>query len=1048
MAISVANLHHLPIPISHLPFGQHCRHWYEPIIGGIRHASRRINLHFSLALAIILTMRTPTPTMGTVAAAAALLAATGGIGGVAPSSSALFAAAAPQECPGGAKPGQDGVCPNPDMAGDEDSEDYESGDSSSGSGDDWSSGGNPNAHKMEPGEEKPPVTCDTYLELPGFSQGVYETRSFYQEVSWSENVNKPDVCMSLDNILQICNSYRPHYHEPYVHFPAAYLKEMKRIVFIGGGDAMLLHEALKYPSVELVLGLELDQKVVRESLKHFRTQPHFDDPRVQWWFGDAAKSLALLPREWFGTFDLIMVDLSETAMSISVNDDLDIFGALALLMKPDGIFVKNELYFGQMSRLFDHSVFVYIQNNPILCEQDWAMGSNYHDFLHPKIDEGHLETQKVPTLYYFPLEDEDDHHYRVIKDYSRNDARAQGKCDDYDREVAEAKNPPPKKELVKPTQSAGVLLVVEADRVVGTLFALMQLSDLVKAHGMHPLGEGAISLESSSGQDSTGLFLAMEEGYIVAHSYPSESHVGLEIVLWSKIAMQDELRTAIMEAISAPEDAYSSYRVIHGGMLGAKNWEEDLGAVGAVKKNLRSCDPEVKAAEPQIGEGPIPEDIFHTAVSEGLALLPRKMDKVVAVICGVDGEDDCSLVKSLVKEKRADKVVAMWACPKDGNKARKDRGEISHLYICDDKDLKRAAKIDEGYSALVVDRKASPNFVTSLKDRFCKKKDPGQHIVFRDRVTIMSSRHTDAEIDFFDHCLKHLVKPHVRSGRILIDGTALFGIIGTTDPGNVRRIVSVQESIGEKTGKRTRMEKMVGGPVQHQKDYDPDHFPPNAYDERDSFRQYTNQKPFASQSLYQIDVDEADAKKLSPEVIKNAMEAVIKANSNFSGAKRVDYSTEIGDGSVSAAIRGEGHIIAIWDGKSRLTLNTLTHGEQYDPVPEKPTKVLASDMVLTWHKNQIVDLFIQGLQSSASVAVREQMPRGSNRVVNFRKDINAIPNCANHFDLCEDFAEEGECDDDSEESDKEWMHKYCSLNCGTCGLMEMGEGGRPNEEER
>merc|ERR1719232_1817696 len=149
---------------------------------------------------------------------------------------------------------------------------------------------------------------------------------------------------------------------------------------------MLLHESLKYPSVELVLGLELDQKVVRESLKHFHIQPHFDDPRVQWWFGDAAKSLALLPREWFGTFDLVMVDLSETGMSISVMDDY-----------------------------------------PILCDQDWAMGSNGVDFLRPKLDGGHMEEHDVRTFEYTPLDDEDE-HYKLIKDYSRNDARKQGKC--------------------------------------------------------------------------------------------------------------------------------------------------------------------------------------------------------------------------------------------------------------------------------------------------------------------------------------------------------------------------------------------------------------------------------------------------------------------------------------------------------------------------------------------------------------------------------------------------------------------------------------------
>ncbi|KAL7547358.1 hypothetical protein ACHAWF_010679 [Thalassiosira exigua] len=970
-------------------------------------------------------------------AAAALVAASFGSGGDGVS---FLAAAAPQECPGGAKPDQDGVCPNPDMMPAPPDDDLE--EESSSDDDSQGRGGNPNAHQIDPGEDKPPTTCDTYLKLAGFKDATYETRSFYQEVAWSENANKPDVCMSLDDILQICNSYRPHYHEPYVHFPAAYLKEMKRIVFIGGGDAMLLHEALKYPSVELVLGLELDQKVVRESLKHFRTQPHFDDPRVQWWFGDAAKSLALVPREWFGTFDLVMVDLSETAMSISVNDDLDIFGALALLMKPDGIFVKNELYYGQMSKLFDYSVFVYMTDYPILCDQDWAMGSNHHDFLHPQIDGGHLETQQIPTFEYNPLEDEDDHH-KLIKDYGRNDARKQGKCDDYDREVAEAKNPPPKKVPVKPTHSAGVLLVVEMERVTGSLGDLeSKLVGIMKAQGMNPVG-GTTAHEAFSGEMSFGLFLAMEEGYIDAHSYPSKSYIGLEIALWSKIAKGDNLRAAIMEVVGAPTDSYSSYRVIHSGMIGAKNWKEDVMAVGPVKKNLRSCDPEVKAAEPQIGEGPIPEDIFHTSVSSSLAILPKKMDKVVAVICGVDGKDKCSIVNTLAKHSKVDKIVALWACPEGGKTKRKsEEGEedVSHVYVCGPKDLKRSAKMEEGYSALVIDRDASPDFVKSLNPEFCKKDDAGQHVLFRDQVALMSSLHTEAETVFYATCVKNLIKHMVRSARILIDGTAQFGIVGTNNPGFVRRIVGIQESIQKKTGRRTLVEKMVGGPVQHQKNYDPDHYPPNAYDERDAFRQYTNQVPLASQSLYQIDVDEADAMRLSPKLVKDAMEAVIKANPKFSGANRVDYSSEIGDGSVSAAILAAGHVIATWDGGSRLTLNTLTLGEQYDPVPPSAA---VPDMILTGHKGQIVDVFSRKLPSSAKIAVREQMPRGSNRVVNFRKDVNAIPNCTDHYDLCLDFSREGECDDEEEQP---WMHKYCSLSCGTCDKMTMGGPQEPDAQ--
>jgi spermidine synthase len=120
--------------------------------------------------------------------------------------------------------------------------------------------------------------------------------------------------MDLEETLQICSSYRPHYHEFSSHFPARYINSVQRVVFIGGGDSMLLHEVLKYPSLELVVGLELDQVVTRKSFKYFHTQPHFDDERVEWWFGDAIKSLLLLSKEYWQSFDLVLVDLSETVM--------------------------------------------------------------------------------------------------------------------------------------------------------------------------------------------------------------------------------------------------------------------------------------------------------------------------------------------------------------------------------------------------------------------------------------------------------------------------------------------------------------------------------------------------------------------------------------------------------------------------------------------------------------------------------------------------------------------------------------------------------------
>ena len=109
-----------------------------------------------------------------LAAATALLSST-------QQSPALFASAQhsgskPRSCPGGVTPDSDGSCPNPDM--DEESS-SSSDDDAAGIGD-RNYSGNPNAHRMEEGEEKPPTTCDSYLKLAGFKDAVYETRSFYQ----------------------------------------------------------------------------------------------------------------------------------------------------------------------------------------------------------------------------------------------------------------------------------------------------------------------------------------------------------------------------------------------------------------------------------------------------------------------------------------------------------------------------------------------------------------------------------------------------------------------------------------------------------------------------------------------------------------------------------------------------------------------------------------------------------------------------------------------------------------------------------------------------
>jgi hypothetical protein len=60
--------------------------------------------------------------------------------------------------------------------------------------------------------------------------------SHYQDMKFKHCPETDNSCLTLTSIIQSCTSFRPHYHESFVHIPAQYAKEMKRVAFLGGGD--------------------------------------------------------------------------------------------------------------------------------------------------------------------------------------------------------------------------------------------------------------------------------------------------------------------------------------------------------------------------------------------------------------------------------------------------------------------------------------------------------------------------------------------------------------------------------------------------------------------------------------------------------------------------------------------------------------------------------------------------------------------------------------------------------------------------------------------
>ena len=99
------------------------------------------------------------------------------------------------------------------------------------------------------------------------------------------------------------------YHETLIHTALAAHPSPKRVLIIGGGDGGAAEEALKHPSVEQVVMVELDEKVVEIAKQHFGTihRGAFDSPRLKLLIEDGLKFVA----ETKEKFDHIALDLPD-----------------------------------------------------------------------------------------------------------------------------------------------------------------------------------------------------------------------------------------------------------------------------------------------------------------------------------------------------------------------------------------------------------------------------------------------------------------------------------------------------------------------------------------------------------------------------------------------------------------------------------------------------------------------------------------------------------------------------------------------------------------
>lgn len=136
---------------------------------------------------------------------------------------------------------------------------------------------------------------------------LYSATSEFQQVDIFEADDFGRV-LTLDGLMMVNEKDEFIYHDMIVHVPMATNPNVKKVLVIGGGDGGTVRELTRYPHIESIEMVEIDQ-LVTDSCREFipLTAGKLDDPRVKLYFEDGIEYIKHKKNE----YDLILVDSTD-----------------------------------------------------------------------------------------------------------------------------------------------------------------------------------------------------------------------------------------------------------------------------------------------------------------------------------------------------------------------------------------------------------------------------------------------------------------------------------------------------------------------------------------------------------------------------------------------------------------------------------------------------------------------------------------------------------------------------------------------------------------
>ncbi len=145
--------------------------------------------------------------------------------------------------------------------------------------------------------------------------------------------------LAIDNMIMCTEKDEAHYHEMLVHPALQTHGSPKNVLIIGGGDGGTAREALRYPSIEKVTMVEIDEVVVEASKKFLpQLSTAFDHPKMELKIGDG---IEFVQKSKEAQYDVIIVDGSDPEGPAKGLFSTQFWKDCHRCLKPDGIVVTQ-----------------------------------------------------------------------------------------------------------------------------------------------------------------------------------------------------------------------------------------------------------------------------------------------------------------------------------------------------------------------------------------------------------------------------------------------------------------------------------------------------------------------------------------------------------------------------------------------------------------------------------------------------------------------------------------------------------------------------------